>query len=131
MNVLAPSRPPAAIPAPALVVDTAGFEAWPWLQTARPGSLIEYHRGHLCVDRQQRFDAPHDAPDNEPRAALNDLADRAMRAAEQGLVHLVQRRHGPADFSYLAIKSRPSVRVSRFEKSSWQKHEEPKHERRR
>ncbi len=129
MNVLALGRSPAAIPALALAIDTARFEAW--LQTARPGSLIEYHRGHLCVDRQQRFDAPHDAPDNEPRAALNDLADRAMRASGLGLVHLVQHRHGPADFSYLAIKSRPSVRAGRFEKPSWQKHEEPKHERRR
>ena len=40
-----------------------------------------------------------------------------FEAAEDGLVHLVQRRNGPFDFSYLAIKAgpavRPRVRVSR------------------
>ena len=106
MNVLALSRPPAAMPAPALIIDVAGFEVW--LQNARPGCLIEYHRGHLCIDRQQKFDAPHNAPENKARAVLNNLATRALRASEQGLVHLVQRRHGPEGFSYLAIKSRPS-----------------------
>jgi hypothetical protein len=33
----------------------------------------------------------------------NRLARRAWWAAEQGLVHLVQRRNGPDDFSYLAV----------------------------
>ena len=113
MNVLALSRPPAAMPAPALIVDVAGFEAW--LQTARPGSLIEYHRGHLCVDRQQRFNARDNASENKARAVLHDLATRALRASDQGLVHLVQRRHGPACFSYLAIKSRSSVRAGHLE----------------
>ena len=85
--------------ASSLVIDTAGFEAW--LQAARPGSPIEYNRGHLCVDRQQK----PDAPDNEARAELHSLAVRVLRAADQGLVHLVQRRRGPADFGYLAIKT--------------------------
>ena len=77
MNVLALSRPPVATPTPILAIDTARFEAW--LQTARPGSLIEYHRGHLCVDRQQKFDATEDAPDDKARAVLHDLATRALR----------------------------------------------------
>ena len=128
MNVLTLSRPPAAMPTPILAIDTARFEAW--LQTACPDSLIEYHRGHLCVDRQQKFAAPHNAPVNKARAVLHDLATRALRASERGLVHLVQRRHGDDDYSYFAIKSRSSVRVStRSEKPSCQKHEEPKHER--
>ena len=112
MNVLAPSRPPAAMPAPALMIDAAGFEAW--LQIARPGSLIEYHRGQLCVDRQHKVNAPRNTPENKARDVLHELATRALRASERGLVHLVQRRRGPEDFSYLAIKSRPSMRGSRF-----------------
>ena len=108
MNVLALSRPPAAMPTQAFVVDKAGFDVW--LKSARPGSLIEYHRGHLCVDRRQKIGAP----DNEARAVLHDLATRALRAAEQGLVHLVQRRHGREDSSYLAIKARPSVGVGKL-----------------
>ena len=103
MNTVAPSHAfPAAQQAPSalsLVIDKAGFEAW--LKTARPGSLIEYHRGHLCVDRQPKLDDP----DSEVRAELHRLAVRVLRAADQGLVHLVQRRRGPEDFGYLAIKT--------------------------
>ena len=121
MNVLALSRPPAAIPTPILAIDTARFEAW--LQTALPGSLIEYHRGHLCVDRAPKLSAS----DNQTQTELNHLANHAMGAAERGLVHLVQRRHGPADFSYLAIKSRPSGSEGRpLCKVFLGNHEEPK-----
>ena len=85
--------------APSLVIDKAGFEAW--LKAARPGGPIKYHRGHLCVDRQPKLDDP----DSEVRAELHRLATCVLRAADQGLVHLVQRRRGPADFGYLAIKT--------------------------
>ena len=105
MTVLALNRrlpiPAPVTPTMCLIVDKAAFEAW--LRAARADSRIEYHRGHLVIDRQQR----PDAPDNKVRAALNSLAARAMRASEQGLVHLVQQRHGREDFSYLAIKTRP------------------------
>ena len=119
--MLALSRPPEAA-APAFVMDRARFAAW--LRTAQPGSPIEYHRGHLCVDRQQKIEAPDNAPENKARAVLNRLADQAMRASQQGLVHLVQRHHGPADFSYIAIKSQSSVKVGRFAKTVVKKQEE-------
>ncbi len=85
-----------------LVTDKAGVEAC--LKSARPGSRTEYHHGHLCVDRQQECDAL----DNEARAELHRLATRVLKAADQGLVHLVQQRHGREDFSYLAIKAWPA-----------------------
>ena len=121
MNVfaLSPSTtaPISVKQAPAFAIDTARFEAW--LKIARPGNSIEYHRGHLCIDRQQKFDAPDNAPENKVRAVLHDLATRALWASEQSLVHLVQRRHGPEDFIYIAIKARPSaVRAGHFAKSS-------------
>ena len=104
MNQLALSPCPAApIPGPrtpSLVMDAAAFAAW--LEAAHPGSRITFHRGHLSVDRQQRPHAPH----NPARATLDRLAARAMRASGQGLVHLVQRRHGDADYSYIAIRAR-------------------------
>ena len=90
--------PEAAMPQP--VLDEAAFEVW--LKAAHPGSRITLHRGLLCVDRQQRAHAPHDPA----RAELNRLAARAMRASGQGLVHLVQRRHGDADYSYVAVRAR-------------------------
>ena len=85
---------------PSLVMDEAAFAAW--LKAAHAGSCITYHRGHLIADREAR----PDAPDAEARAALNRLAGQAMRASEQGLVHLVQQRHGDADYSYIAIRAR-------------------------
>ena len=114
MTVLALSRrlpiPAPVTPTMCLIVDKDGFEA-------RAGSWIEYHRGHLVIDRQQRPGALDDkarARDNETRAELDRLAARALRASEQGLVHLVQRRHGPEDFSYLAIKTRAPVKRPRI-----------------
>ena len=93
----------AVLPGPAApqpVLDAAAFQAW--LGPAHPGSRITYHRGHLIVDRESR----PDAVDAEARTTLSRLAGQAMRAAEQGLVHLVQQRHGPAEYSYVAIRAR-------------------------
>ncbi len=104
MNHLALSACPAApIPGPrtpSLIIGVAGFEGW--LRAAHPGSRITLHRGHLSVDRQQRPHVPHDPARDE----LNRLADRAMRASADGLVHLFQKRHGDADYSYIAIRAR-------------------------
>ena len=95
MNAVLP-RPAAPQP----VLDEAAFEVW--LEAAHPGSRITFHRGHLSVDREKR----PDAADAHARAALDRLAARAMRASGQGLVHLVQKRHGDADYSYIAIRAR-------------------------
>ena len=75
-----------------------------WLGQAEPGDAIRYHRGFLILDR---------FPSNKhlsavERAELDLLADCATRAAKHELVHLVQRRNAPLDFSYLAIaRARP------------------------
>ncbi len=95
MNAVLP-RPAAPQP----VLDAADFAAW--LGAAHAGSRIAHHRGHLIADREKR----PDAADAETRAALDRLATAAMRASGQGLVHLVQRRHGDADYSYIAICAR-------------------------
>lgn len=70
-----------------------------WLGTAAPGDTLEYHRGCLMLD--VRADSSRLAPAD--RMVLANVARRAYWAAEQGLVHLVQRRHGADDYSYLAI----------------------------
>jgi len=41
---------------------------------------------------------------------LSRLARRALIFAEEGRAHLVQRRHGDGDYSYLAIKARTPAR---------------------
>jgi len=70
-----------------------------WISQATPGDTLEYHRGFLAVDR-----TPYGQfKDTPARAALELLADRTHALAEQGLIHLVQRRCAPFDFSYLAV----------------------------
>jgi hypothetical protein len=76
-----------------------------WLGQAEPGDTISYHRGFLVLDR-----APSNRQlSNSRRAELDLLATCAMRASEYDLVHLVQRRNAPLDFSYLAI-ARPRAK---------------------
>ena len=77
-----------------------------WVGQAAPGDTLEYHRGFLGIDV-----APGTLPAAEQKA-LRHLARRALWASGEGLVHLVQRRHGPSDFGYLAIR-RPRPRVAR------------------
>jgi hypothetical protein len=70
-----------------------------WIGQAMPGEILEYHRGFLALDvtPQGTRLAERD------RAELCRVARRAWWASEQRLVHLVQRRHGLDDYSYLAI----------------------------
>ena len=110
MTLMACSAPEVPVPAPAtiaLIIDVAGFEGW--LRAAHPGSRITLHRGLLCVDREQR----PDAPDAHARAEIDRLATAAMRASGQGLVHLVQKRHGEGDYSYIAVRARKPAKRRR------------------
>ena len=91
-NYLSACRPPAR-----LLINVPRFCSW--IATAQPGAAIEYHRGLLALDASIDSDEFKGAPQRE----LNRVARRAWWAAEQGLVHLVQRRNGPDDFSYLAV----------------------------
>ena len=84
-------------------VPAALFRAW--LARANPGERLEYHRGYLTVDR-----SPGSRLAEHDRRAVTELAGAAREAAETDQVHLVQRRNGPADFSYLAIKTLADAR---------------------
>ena len=71
------------------------------LSTAKAGDTIVYHRGYLALDRGagSRFG------DNAGEE-LDHIATALMVMAEAGRVHLVQRRHGPFDYTYLAVMAR-------------------------
>ena len=87
-------------PSPVLFTDEAAY--CEWIAQATPGASTVYFRGHLAYDRMPSADTF-----NEPdRRRLVAVARRAMQAAEDGMVHLVQRRHGPADYSYIVVKAR-------------------------
>lgn len=70
-----------------------------WIGQASPGAILEYHRGFLALDVSPLGKRLGE----EERAELVKVAQRAWWASEKGLVHLVQRRLGPDDYSYLAI----------------------------
>ena len=70
-----------------------------WLGQAAPGDAIEYHRGVLALDRCRIGGRLSEQDATE----LSRVADRAWLAAQRGLVHLVQRRNGPDDYSYLLV----------------------------
>jgi hypothetical protein len=83
--------------APILILNELSFIAW--VSQAAAGDVLQYFRGHLALDIEKACTrlSEHD------RLELVKLASRAMWAAENGQLHLVQRRNAPGDFSYLAI----------------------------
>ncbi len=93
-------------PSDSLIINTVAFCAW--IAQADSGDFLEYHRGLLALDASlygQTFKG-------ETRSELARVARRAWWAAEQGLVHLVQRRNGPDNFSYIAIARPRTPQVS-------------------
>ena len=70
-----------------------------WVGQAAAGDILEYHQGFLALDRSS---LGHAFKERE-RVALGRIADQAMRLAEHGFVHLLQRRVCSERFSYLAI----------------------------
>ncbi len=81
-----------------------------WLGQAEPGDVLHYHRGFLALDRS----CCGQAQSKNNRVTLGPMADLAMRLADRGLVHLVQRRNGSNDSSYLAIARARSCDLSQF-----------------
>lgn len=84
-----------------------------WIGQAAPGEALEYYRGFLAMDTVLQATRLTD----RERAELVRLARRAWWASEQKLIHLVQRRHGAEDYSYLAI-ARPKPKQASASLSS-------------
>ena len=78
-----------------------------WVAQAVPGDRLEYHRGFLVLDT---FPAISHLPDAQ-RVELAKLGSRAFWAAEQGLVHLVQKRLETDRFAYIAV-ARPKPKAA-------------------
>ncbi len=72
-----------------------------WFSTAEAGSTVAYFRGFLALDRGAGSRFGDDAGD-----VLDHIAATMMAMAEAGKVHLVQRRHGPFHYTYLAVMAR-------------------------
>ena len=83
----------------------AAFRAW--LTRAKPGERLEYYRGLLALDRVKGTSSLTEAE----RRKLAAVADHASTLAGRGKLHLLQERHGDADYSYWAIARAPSGSV--------------------
>lgn len=82
-----------------------------WVATAAYGAHITYHVGDIGRDKAGypiegtvRF-ADHTEGDANARL-LKQIAHAAMDASDAGAVDLVQRRIGPREFEYIAIRRR-------------------------
>ncbi len=80
-----------------LVIREGDFSKW--LEAAKPGDRLEYHLGHLGVDRARGFSHLHE----KSRRELCVVADRVASLADEGRLVLVQWRVGDGLFSYVAI----------------------------
>jgi hypothetical protein len=98
---------------PTVSLTLSEIEFCGWLGQAGPGETLEYYRGFLLVDASQHGGR---LPEQD-RVELTRVARRAWLASEQKLIHLVQRRHGPDDYSYLAI-ARPKPKPASASLSS-------------
>ena len=78
-------------------VSEIGFCAW--LGQADPDDILVYHRGFLVIDTT----GFSETLSRKQQIELARVAGRAWQASELGLIHLLQRRHGFGDYSYLAI----------------------------
>ena len=80
------------------------IEFFAWMVQATPGDQLQYYRGFLVLDTFSLSDRLCDSQ----RVELARLAACAFRAAESGLVHLVQKKLGPYAFAYIAVaRSKP------------------------
>ena len=75
------------------------IDLYAWVAQAEAGDALIYHRGFLVVDADKSVST---LP-AQRRLALRSLGDAAFRAAQQGLVPLVQERVGPNRFAYIAV----------------------------
>ena len=93
-------------------LDENGFVDW--LIDARPGDALVYYRGHLSHDRMPSVSPLTDLK----RRKLAEVANRVLVAEAQGLVMPVQRRVGPHEWLYLAIRTHGLLRTTHNHKPS-------------
>jgi hypothetical protein len=88
---------------PAVIRTLADLE-W-WFSTAEAGSTVIYHSGLLALDR-----GAGSRLGKEAGVELDRLANALMAMAEAGEVHLLQRRHGSCDYTYIVVAARGNDR---------------------
>jgi hypothetical protein len=70
-----------------------------WLGQAKRGEQLTYHHGFLAVDRIPILGRLSESGARE----LSRVASLAWRSQQTGIAHLLQRRLGPNNFSYVIV----------------------------
>ena len=96
------AEPAVALREPARTLTITEEDLCAWLGRAMPSECIEYHRGHLLIDRSRK----HGPFSERDRRELSAVANRALALAEEGRLCLVQQRLGEHDYSYRAVITR-------------------------
>jgi hypothetical protein len=81
-----------------------------WAVSAAPGKQMTYWRGHLAQDI---WPLAAGLPEAE-RQQLREVGRLAWALAQDGYLHLLQRRLGPNEWAYIAVaraKPRPAAAV--------------------
>lgn len=76
-----------------------------WLQTAQPGERCIYHIGNLAEDRGDPNPRTGYAPQTEGELNVDRLASAVADACEGDLIICTQRRIGPEEAEYIAIRT--------------------------
>lgn len=76
-----------------------------WLDRAKPGTTLLYHRGELAYEREGIVEL-NDKIHHVYREPLHSLADAVWRAYRRGRVILTQKRLDYGEFAYYATKRR-------------------------
>jgi hypothetical protein len=85
-----------------------------WLADAQPGDALQYHEGHLLLDRSE---TASDLPAAE-RRRVDGLASQVWNAREGGLLHLFSQCIDEGHFRYVAIRSSRPVSEPDFPEPS-------------
>lgn len=82
------------------------LERWRnWLRRAYPGDRFTYHIGLLAEDRLEVLDIHGEERRTIPVEPFDSLAKEVLGACKEGYVNLYQRRLGPANYQYIAVRT--------------------------
>ena len=70
-----------------------------WILKSKPGDKISYYRGYIMAPHLQKL-----SPTMDDRRVRN-LKYRVYHAYENGVITLIQKRHGDLDYEYIAVRT--------------------------
>ena len=82
-----------------MFVSISEAEVRRWLREAEPGQVMRYFRGFLA----RGANAQGEVLSEQECGELSRVATHLWCAAQRKHIHLVQFRHGPEDFTYIAV----------------------------